>query len=180
MISRSGRRSVIPLTWWTFVTDVTCQAFRRVSSRTGPARRTTTLAARRLVPRRGAYTARSDPQREAQIHPVGPRRAAPLRATTDLDRGAPHTDARRVALTMGERYAVCPSCRNRAPLKGGPPSARCAPRTAASSSRRRIAIIPWAGARPAAPRSGNSANWCRCLHSKVAAVTHSGLGLAIP
>ena len=91
-----------------------------------------------------------------------------------------HADARRVALTMGERYAVCPSCRNRAPLKGGPPSARCAPHTAASSSQRRIAIIPWAGARPAAPSSGNSANWCRCLHSKVAAVTHSGLGLAIP
>jgi hypothetical protein len=35
-------------------------------------------------------------------------------------------DAKGVAVEMGEQYAVCPSCRNRAALKGSPPHARCA------------------------------------------------------
>jgi len=36
------------------------------------------------------------------------------------------SDAKGVAVEMGEHYGVCPSCRNRAPLKGNPPTARCA------------------------------------------------------
>jgi hypothetical protein len=34
-------------------------------------------------------------------------------------------DAKGVAVALGERYGVCPSCRNREALKGSPPSARC-------------------------------------------------------
>jgi hypothetical protein len=63
------------------------------------------------------------------------RKHVPLdRAALDLVTAPPQTwtvvrrpsDAKGVALAMGERYAVCPSCRNRAPLKGSPPNTRCA------------------------------------------------------
>jgi hypothetical protein len=48
--------------------------------------------------------------------------AAPPQAWTVVRRPS---DAKGVALALGERYGVCPSCRNRAPLKGGPPTLRC-------------------------------------------------------
>ena len=35
-------------------------------------------------------------------------------------------DARRVPETWGDKYAVCPSCRNRAALMGNPHTLRCA------------------------------------------------------
>ncbi len=63
------------------------------------------------------------------------RKHVPLdRAAVHLVSALPHAwtvvrrpaDAKGVAVEMGEYYAVCPSCRNRAPLKGSPPSARCA------------------------------------------------------
>ena len=47
---------------------------------------------------------------------------APPQAWTVVRRPA---DARGVALALGERYAVCPSCRNRTPLKGDTPTLRC-------------------------------------------------------
>ena|SRR5881296_3313186 len=34
-------------------------------------------------------------------------------------------DARGLPTMWGDKYAVCPGCRNRAPLKGAPPSMRC-------------------------------------------------------
>jgi hypothetical protein len=34
-------------------------------------------------------------------------------------------DAKGIAASWGDRYAVCPSCRNRAQLKGAPDSMRC-------------------------------------------------------
>src|SRR5260370_6334163 len=63
------------------------------------------------------------------------RKHVPLdRAAVHLVSALPHAwtvvrrpaDAKGVAVEMGEYYAVCPSCRNPAPLHGSPPSARCA------------------------------------------------------
>src|SRR5229473_4649190 len=173
MISRSGRRSVIPLTWWTFVTDVTCQAVRRVSSRTGPARRTTTLAARRLVPRRGAYTARSDPQREAQIHPVGPRRAAPLRATTDLDRGAPARRREARGVDDGRTLRRVPELPQPGTVPRRPAQRALRPAHGGLIKPAPHRDHPVGRGTPSRTQAGNSANWCRRPHSKVAAVTHS-------
>lgn len=64
---------------------------------------------------------------------VNRRRVPPDRAALHLVSAPPQTwtvvrgpsDAKGVALALGDRYAVCPSCRNRTPLKGGAPTLRC-------------------------------------------------------
>ncbi len=50
-------------------------------------------------------------------------RSVPPRAWTVVMRPR---DARRVPETWAEKYAVCPSCRNRAALIGAPQTLRCA------------------------------------------------------
>lgn len=75
---------------------------------------------------------KSVPLDRAALHLV----SAPPQAWTVVRRPS---DAKGVAAAMGERYAVCPSCRNRVALKGSPPSARC-PRCAGSF---RVAWDEW-------------------------------------
>ncbi len=48
--------------------------------------------------------------------------AAPPQAWTVVRRPR---DAKGLAKDWDDRYAVCPSCRNRAPMKGSPPSLKC-------------------------------------------------------
>lgn len=50
-------------------------------------------------------------------------RAAPPQAWAIV--ACPH-DARRLPETWADKYAVCPSCRNRAALMGNPQALRCA------------------------------------------------------
>lgn len=83
--------------------------------------------------RRGAWYRVADiTQREATLD-VNRRAVAVPRASLEIVSAQPRywtivhrpRDAKGLPTLWGDRYAVCPGCRNRAPLRGAPQNMRC-------------------------------------------------------